>query len=54
MIWQQHADAPHALWLLRPRHQRPPRATEHRDELAPLHSITGNLLVFLDGLDKMS
>jgi hypothetical protein len=39
----QHADAPHALALLRPRHERPPcRTTEQRDELAPLHSITSS------------
>ena len=35
----QHADAPHALSLLRPRHHRPRRCrtTEKGDELAPLH-----------------
>jgi hypothetical protein len=38
MIRQQHADAPHALWLLRPRQQRPRgwSAAQQRDELAPL------------------
>ena len=46
MIRQQHADAPHALWLLRPRSERPAgrAAAEQRDEVAPsqlveLHSI---------------
>ena len=38
----EHADAPHALGLLRARRKRPRRrrAAEQRDELAPLHSIT--------------
>src|SRR4029077_19992621 len=36
---QEHADAPHPLGLLRPCRYRPchRRATEQRDELAPLH-----------------
>ena len=39
----QHADAPHALALLRPRRERPRRrAAEQRDELAPIHSITSS------------
>jgi|GraSoi2013_115cm_1033766.scaffolds.fasta_scaffold16238_2 hypothetical protein len=44
MIRQQHADAPHALWLLRPRQQRPRgwSAAQQRDELAPFHSITSS------------
>src|SRR5262249_5457575 len=34
----EHADAPHPLRLLRPRHERPRgRAAEQRNELAPLH-----------------
>src|SRR6516225_7887513 len=35
----QHADAPHALALLRPRRERPcrRRAAEQRDEIAPFH-----------------
>jgi hypothetical protein len=38
------ADAPHSLALLRARRERPRnrRATEERDELAPLHSITSS------------
>jgi hypothetical protein len=38
-------DAPHPLALLRPRRERPRnRSTaEHRDELAPLHSITSSV-----------
>src|SRR5262249_60060635 len=42
---RQHADAPHALGLLRARRERPRRgrrAAEKRDELAPLHSITSS------------
>ena len=37
-VGNQHADAPHALGLLRPRRKRPcrRRAAEQRDELAPL------------------
>ena len=40
----EHADAPHALALLRARRERPRgrRAAEQRDELAPLHSITSS------------
>src|SRR5262249_53266683 len=40
----QHADAPHPLWLLRTRRERPPgcRAAEQRDEVTPLHSITSS------------
>jgi len=36
---QKDADASHPLALLRARRERP-RATEQRDEIAPLHSIT--------------
>src|SRR5262245_16442517 len=37
----EHADAPHALGLLRPRSKRPHcRAAEQRDELAAFHSIS--------------
>ena len=40
---QQHANAPHALALLRASHHRPGRrAAEQRDELAPPHSITSS------------
>src|SRR5262245_38648309 len=41
-IGHQHADQPHPVRLLRARRERPRgrRATEQRDELAPLHSIT--------------
>src|SRR6516165_5821863 len=41
---REHADAPHAVALLRPRRERPCcRAAEERDELAPLnHSITSS------------
>ena len=37
--WNEHADAPHPLGLLRARRERPRRrrAAEQRDELAPLH-----------------
>src|SRR6266478_5611078 len=40
----QHADAPHALALLRTRGEGPRnrRAADERDELAPLHSITSS------------
>jgi hypothetical protein len=40
----QHADAPHALALLRSRHDRPHhrRAADQRDEPAPFHSITSS------------
>src|SRR5262249_41532583 len=39
----QHADAPHALALLRARRERPcRRAAEQRDELAAPHSITSS------------
>jgi hypothetical protein len=40
----QHADAPHTVWLLRARRERPRgcRAAEHGDELAALHSITSS------------
>jgi hypothetical protein len=36
----QHADAPHPLWLLRTRPQRPCccHATEKRNQLSPLHA----------------
>src|SRR5258708_6399204 len=42
--WHKHADAPHALGLLRARRQRPPdrRAAEQRDEVAAPHSITSS------------
>src|SRR5262249_23462600 len=40
---QEHADAPHALGLLRMRRERPcARAAEKGDELASLHSITSS------------
>ena len=36
VVSHQHADAPHAVGLLRPRHHRPRRrAPETRDELSP-------------------
>src|SRR5262249_39431328 len=43
-VWMQECDAPHPVALLRARRQRPcdRRATEQRDELAPLHSITSS------------
>src|SRR5262249_40825534 len=42
-VGHQHADAPHSLWLLRARRERPRgRAAEKRDELATLHSITSS------------
>src|SRR5215470_7482980 len=39
--WGEHADAPHALALLRPRRERPRgrRAAEQRDEVAPFYLI---------------
>src|SRR6516165_7053081 len=41
VIRHEHTDAPHAVALLRARHERPRRrAAEERDELAPVHSIT--------------
>src|SRR5262249_37750776 len=40
---QEHADASHAVALLRPRRERPRRRAKERDELAPLdHSITSS------------
>src|SRR5262249_34359538 len=41
---EEHANAPHALPLLRARRERPRgrRAAEQRDELATLHSITSS------------
>jgi hypothetical protein len=41
---REHADAPHALALLRARRERPRRrcAAEQRDELASFHSITSS------------
>src|SRR5262249_8661334 len=39
----EHADAPHALALLRPHRERPRRrAAEQRDELAAFHSMTSS------------
>jgi hypothetical protein len=39
----QHANAPHALGLLRARRERPrDRAAKQHDELAPFHSITSS------------
>src|SRR5262245_58511093 len=40
----EHADAPHPLRLLRARRERPCRcrATDERDELTPVHSITSS------------
>ena len=40
----QHADAPNAPALLRPRHHRPSHSTANqREELPPLHSITSSV-----------
>jgi hypothetical protein len=40
---EEHADAPHAVALLRPHHHRPRRcAPEPRDECPPLHWITSS------------
>src|SRR5262249_52861960 len=42
----QHADAPHALALLRARRERPRcRAADERDEVAPLHSIPSSAVI---------
>ena len=39
----EHADAPHAVALLRVRHERPgSRAAQERDDPAPIHSITSS------------
>ena len=47
---QEHANASHALALLRPRHEWPSRrAAEQRDELAPFHSITSSARTKIDG-----
>src|SRR5262249_50878714 len=45
-VIHEHADAPHALALLRARRERPcrRRATEQRDELAAVHSITSSAM----------
>src|SRR5262245_5826616 len=42
--WHQHTDPPHPLALLPARRERPRRnrASNHFDELAPLHSITSS------------
>src|SRR5262249_42477574 len=47
----QHADAPDPLALLRARRERPHgrSATEKRDELAPLHSITSSAMASTPG-----
>src|SRR5262249_19288121 len=47
----QHADAPHALALLRAYRKRPRgrRAAEERDELALVHSITSSAIASSDG-----
>jgi hypothetical protein len=43
VVRHEHADAPHAVALLRARRQRPRRrAAEERDCLAPIHSITSS------------
>src|SRR5262249_6306240 len=49
--WQEHANAPYALALLRPRRQRPRRcAAEQRDDLAPLdHSMTSSAVAMRVG-----
>src|SRR6516164_7930977 len=41
---QEHADAPHPLWLLPARRERPRsrRAAEQRNEVAAFHSITSS------------
>ena len=54
---QEHADAPNALALLRSRREGPSgrRATEQRDERAPLHSITSSASASsLSGISKPS
>jgi hypothetical protein len=47
----EHADAAHAVALLRARRERPRRRTaEERDELAsPIHSITSSARSIIDG-----
>src|SRR5262249_22829078 len=46
VVWRshQHADASHALALLRARRERPRNgcAAEQRDEVSPVHSITSS------------
>src|SRR6516164_7753963 len=49
---REHADAPHAVALLRPRRERPAgrRAAEERNELAaPDRSITSSAMASSDG-----
>src|SRR5262245_23211521 len=47
VIWMQECDAPHALWLLRSRRERPRGcAAEQRDELATLMSSIGDFLPY--------
>src|SRR5439155_12459417 len=50
-IADQHANAPHAPTLLRPRRQRHRRgrAAEEGDEVASLHSITSSAMVSSSG-----
>src|SRR5262249_47211754 len=47
----KHADAPHAVALLRARHERRSdrRAAEQRDELAPSHSMTSSARSRIEG-----
>src|SRR5262249_61687259 len=46
----EHTDPPHAVALLRPRHERQRRrAAEQPDELTPLHSITSVARSRIDG-----
>ena len=47
----QHTYAPHPLALLRARRERPRGhgASEQRDELAPLHSITSSAMASTPG-----
>src|SRR6516225_6950891 len=50
VVPHEHADAPHAVALLRARRERPcRRAPKQRDELAPFHSMTSSARSIIDG-----
>jgi hypothetical protein len=56
VVRQEHADAPHAVALLRPRHRRPRHRTpQSYDELPPPHWITSSAsAISLSGISRPS